>query len=179
MHDVNWLTAAAQQQQLQKVLDTNKRTEAYGLVLTQQDAENLLAGRKAVLQETQRVELRHSILPVLIETFCSSTYLHPQNYVETLLRLQEIFFYYKNETMDELTDEELLQVMPEQFDGVCYGDLDYLENTCLDIFAQAVRAGYQGRNPKERNLDFSASDIVPRWDRQLYLDALQELMGWR
>ena len=81
--------------------------------------------------------------------------------------------------MDELTDEELLQVMREQFDGVCYGDLDYLENTCLDIFAQAVRAGYQGRNPKERNLDFSASDIVPRWDRQLYLDALQELMGWR
>lgn len=51
---------------------------------------------------------------------------------------------YKNEMQDEITDEELLNFMKEQFETVCYGDLDYLEGTCLDIFAQAIRAGYRG-----------------------------------
>lgn len=178
MHEYHWLTEVTQQQQLQKILDSNQKSEAYGLVLTEEDARQLLAGRKEVLQQERRVELRQSILPTLINTFCSSPYLYPQNYVETLLRLQEIFFCYKNEMMDELSDEELLLLMREQFDGVCFGDLEYLEGTCLDIFAQAVRAGYGGCNARERKLDFSELDIVPRWDRKLYLDALQELMGW-
>ena len=39
--------------------------------------------------------------------------------------------------LDEISDEELLQFMQEQFDSVCFGDLDYLEGTCLEIFAQA------------------------------------------
>ena len=125
------------------------------------------------------MELRQSILPVLVETFCSSPYLNQQNYLETLLRLQEIFFCYKNEMLDEITDEELLHFMREQFDTVCYGDLDYLEGTCLEVFAQAVRAGYQGHRLGGGTGGFGQFDLVTRWDRQLYLDTLQELLGWR
>ena len=52
------------------------------------------------------------------------------NYVETLVRLQEIFYLYKNEVQDNLTDDELLHLMKEQFEFLCFGDLDYLEGTC-------------------------------------------------
>lgn len=54
---------------------------------------------------------------------------------------------------DEITDDELLHFMKEQYEGICYGDqyegicygdLDYLEGTCLCNFAQAIRAGYEG-----------------------------------
>ena len=45
---------------------------------------------------------------------------------------------------DEITDDELLHLMKEQFELLWFGDLDYLEGTCLADFAQAVRAGYEG-----------------------------------
>ena len=178
MCDRNGLMAALQQQQLQKVLDTNRQSEQYGLTLTQKDAEQLMVGRKQVLEAQRRVELRQSILPVLVETFCSSPYLNQQNYLETLLRLQEIFFCYKNEMLDEITDEELLHFMREQFDTVCYGDLDYLESTCLANFAQAVRAGYGGYKETQGYGEASRFDEVKRWDYDLYLEALKELC-WR
>ena len=39
-------------------------------------------------------------------------------------------------------DDELLHLMKEQFDQICFGDLEYLEGTCLYHFSQAIRAGY-------------------------------------
>lgn len=64
-----------------------------------------------------------------------------ENYADTLMRLQDIFYLYKNESLDELTDDELLEYMKEKFDGICAGDLDYLEGTVLDTFAREVRTG--------------------------------------
>lgn len=98
-----------------------------------------------------------------------------QNYRDSLIRLQEIFYLYKNEMMDEITDDELLEFMREQFENVCYGDFDYLEGTCLDIFAQAIRAGYSGYIQSEGRGEFEKFDIVKRWDKELYLEVLKEL----
>ena len=64
-----------------------------------------------------------------------------ENYADTLMRLQDIFYLYKNESLDELTDDELLEYMKEKFDGICAGDLDYLEGTVLDTFVREVRTG--------------------------------------
>ena len=47
--------------------------------------------------------------------------------------------------------------------------------TCLDLFAQAVRAGYQGHRVTGGSGVFSELDIVTRWDRTLYLEALEQL----
>ena len=98
-----------------------------------------------------------------------------ENYCESLIRLQEIFYLYKNEMQDEITDDELLEFMQEQFETVCCGDFDYLENTCLDIFSQAVRAGYSGYQASQGRGEFAQFDIVTRWDRELYLETLKEL----
>ena len=95
--------------------------------------------------------------------------------MDTLLRLQEIFYLYKNEMQDEISDEELLHFMKEQFEGVCFGDLGYLEGTCLQIFAEAVRAGYRGYQASEGYGEYTELDEVKRWDRDLYLEALYDL----
>ena len=68
--------------------------------------------------------------------------------------------------------------MREQFDGACCGDFDYLEGTCLDLFAQAIRAGYSGYTGTGGRGEFEKFDIVTRWDRELYLEVLREL-AWR
>ena len=65
--------------------------------------------------------------------------------------------------------------MKEQFETVCFGDLDYLAETCLEVFAQAIRAGYRGYIRTNGKGEFTEMDQVMRWDRSLYLEALKQL----
>lgn len=168
----NWMELMNRQMWLEQVRETNQYTEKYGLALSVEDAELLLAEKNQILKNERRIEFGQSILPQIIYTFCDSSYISQDDYVDTLIRLQEIFYLYKNEMHDEITDEELLTFMKEQFETVCFGDLQYLEGTCLDIFAQAIRAGYRGYSETQGRGEFSQLDIVPRWDAELYLQAL-------
>ena len=85
------------------------------------------------------VEFGKGVLEKLIYAFCDSSYIYQENYVDTLSRLQDIFYLYKNESMDELTDDELIEYMRKTFDETCHGSLDYLEETCLEEFARNIR----------------------------------------
>ena len=174
----NWLVCMEKQAQIAQILATNPYTEKYGLSLSEAEAKILAKERIHTLQWERRVEFGQGILPKIIYAFCDSSYVMQENYCDTLLRLQEIFYLYKNEMLDEITDDELLEFMREQFENVCGGDFDYLEGTCLDIFAQAVRAGYSGYMQSEGRQEFEKFDIVPRWDKELYLEVLKEL-AWR
>ncbi len=171
----DWMILLQQRNQLAKVMETNQMTAKYGLVLSEQDAELLVEERSHVLREQKRVEFGAGILPKIIEEFCDSDFIDQNSYVDTLIRLQEIFYLYKNEMQDEISDEELLHFMREQFEEVCLGDLGYLEGTCLCIFAEAIRAGYRGYQATEGYGEYSKFDEVQRWDRQVYLEALDHL----
>ena len=124
---------------IQKIMETNQKTEMFGLVLTEADAKLLAGERMENLKEQQRVEFGEGILPRLIFTFCDSPHIYQENYVDTIIRLQEIFYLYKNESMDELTDDELLEYMKNAFDGECAGSVEYLEETALEEFARRIR----------------------------------------
>ncbi|RKJ44541.1 hypothetical protein D7X98_11955 [bacterium 1XD8-76] len=171
----NWMTLLQNQNGLSRLMETNQATERFGLALTSQDAELILEERGNVLREMRRVEFGEGIIPRIIHEFCDSAYIDQSNYVETLLRLQEIFYLYKNEMLDEISDSELLHFMKEQFESICFGDLDYLEGTCLSNFAQAVRAGYSGYKRSEGRGEYEKFDEVTRWDYELYFEALKEL----
>ena len=178
MEGNNWIKIISEQNQVSKIVETNQVTEKFGLVLTEEDAKILVLEKQASLNEQRRIEYGESILPKIIYEFCDSDYISQKNYVETIGRIQDIFFLYKNEMMDEISDDELLHFMKEQFETVCYGDLDYLEGTCLDIFAQAIRAGYQGYRVTDGKNEFGRFDLVQRWDHEVYMEVLRELC-WR
>lgn len=174
----DWMVLLQQQNQLDKVIKTNQTTERFGLALTEQDARLILEERKNSLMEQKRVEFGEGIVTKIIYEFCDSSYIDQNNYVSTILRLQEIFYLFKNEMMDEITDDELLHFMKEQFENTCFGDLEYLESTCLAIFSQAIRAGYDGFKDTEGYGEYEKFDEVKRWDYELYLETLKELC-WR
>ena len=178
MEEKNWMQILSGQNQLAKVIATNQVTEKFGLVLSEEDAKILVNEKSKSLKEQKRIEYGESILPKIIYEFCDSDYISQRNYVETIGRLQDIFFLYKNEMMDEISDDELLHFMKEQFETVCYGDLEYLESTCLDVFAQAIRAGYQGYHVTEGKSEYGKFDLASRWDHEVYLEVLKELC-WR
>ena len=174
----DWMILLQQQNQLEKVMRTNQKTERFHLSLTEQDAKVILEERKNSLSEQKRIEFGEGIATKIIYEFCDSDYIDQSNYVETIVRLQEIFYQYKNEMQDEITDDELLHLMKEQFETICFGDFDYLESTCLANFAQAIRAGYDGYKGTGGYGEYSKFDDVKRWDYELYLETLKELC-WR
>ena len=139
MESKNQLVMLMEKYQVENILRVNEHTEKFGLTLSMEDARVLAKSKNETLKEEQRVELGESILPKIILCFCDSNYIDQNNFVETIIRLQEIFFMYKNESMDELSDDELLDFMEKKFNGECEGSLEYLEITVLDEFARNIR----------------------------------------
>ncbi|MBO5413921.1 MAG: hypothetical protein J6A29_06595 [Clostridia bacterium] len=109
----------------------NEYTRQYGLALSDNQISNILERRKDTLKETGRIEFREGIIDKLIKEFCDSPYINQENYAEILYELIEIFYEYKNETMDLITDDELIEFMKKSFDGICQGDLEYLSGTVM------------------------------------------------
>lgn len=171
-----------EKRQLASLLDRNSRTAVFGLTLTENDAKLLLSERKTTLRQQERLEFGAGILPALIDAFCDSAYITQENYIETLIELQDIFYEFKNESLDLLTDNELLSFMARQFEEVCFGDMEYLRSTCLERFCRAIRRG-DPLLEKERDEYSLSDDRNPytnleeenRWDRKLFLQALDDL----
>jgi len=141
MDNEKWLVQGDDRTSLAKLNAANEYTGQFGLKLSEEDAALLLTERKNILKKQERVEFGEGILPKLIFAFCDSPYIYQDNYTDTLGRLQEIFYLYKNETLDEIPDDELIEFMKEQFDGSCQGSVDYLEDTSLEVFARKSRFG--------------------------------------
>lgn len=131
------------------ILCCNEETEAYGLVLTQEQALELVETRNIALKDAGRLEFGEGIIGKLIRTFCDSPYLTPRNYAATIHSLVEIFYAYKNETLDRLSDDELIGFVRSVFDMPCQGSTELLAGTVLDWFAREVR---RGRRPDKGDL---------------------------
>lgn len=119
----------------------NEITSKYGLVLSDNQISKIIERRKEILKGTGRVELREGIIDKLIKEFCDSPYINQENYAETLYELIEIFYEYKNETMDLITDDELINFMKKSFDGICQGDLEYLSGTVMYRMRENLLSG--------------------------------------
>ncbi len=127
------------QQTMLEVKSCNDYTAGYGLVLSDQEIGELMESRKEVLQDYGRIELGGGILKKLIMEFADSPYLIQDNYVNTLAELQECFYYFKNEALEDLTDDDLITLMKEYFDDECQGSVEYLETTILENICRDIR----------------------------------------
>lgn len=164
-----------QEEEIRALVAVNEKTEEFGLTLSYEEARELVVRRNDSLKSSQRVEFGDSILNKLIYQFCDSQYINQDNYLQTLTDLQDVFYQFKNEAEDNLTDDELMTFMKEQFEEICTGDIDYLAGTCLEKFAEAVRAGYEGYMETGGHGEYGQFDDVVRWDKEIYLSVLKEL----
>lgn len=169
------LAAAGEARELSQVLACNERSEEFGLFLTPEEAKQLVAAKNESLAKCQRAEFGSGVLNKLIEAFCDSDFIEQDEYLNILSELQDIFYLFKNESVDELSDDELIAFMREQFETVCFGDLDYLADTCLERFSRAVRAGYRGFRSSGGHGEYENLAQEKRWDKDLYMEVLREL----
>lgn len=119
----------------------NEFTNKYGLMLSDAQIESLMEKRIDILKNTGRIEFRNGIIDKIIKEFCDSPYINQENYVLILCGLLDIFYEYKNETMDLVTDDELIKFMKKSFNGICKGDIEYLSGTVMYKMKQRVLNG--------------------------------------
>jgi len=131
-----------QKQAVLEIMQCNEITEQYALTLTEQQAIELVKTRSYSLKSTGRIEFAGGVIDKIIKEFCSSPYISQNNYAETLHELIETFYYYKNETLDLMSDNDLIKFMKKYFDGKCQGSLDLLKYRELEKMARKIRYGY-------------------------------------
>lgn len=139
---ISFTPGLLQKQAVNEVMKCNGLTERFGLVLTQAQATELVETRHAALCDNGRIEFGGGATSKLINAFCDSPYLSMENYGEVLHELTELFYYYKSETMDLITDDDLIKFMKSSFDGVCQGSLDLLSKRELYRLAKNLRSGF-------------------------------------
>jgi hypothetical protein len=142
MEDIFDLVAQGGRGSLAAMLeDLNAVTAQYGLFLTPSQLNALVDKRNEALQSTGRLEFRHGVVGKLIVAFCDSAYIDQSNVEETMSALIDSFYYFKNESEDLLSDDELIERMRLYFETVCQGSLDYLNGTSLETLCRLTRHG--------------------------------------
>ncbi len=123
---------------------TNSLTERYGLSLSEAQIAALTDARMASLLDTGRVETGEGILPKLIYAFCDSPFLFRDEYCQTLASLQDLFYTFRNELEDALSDDELILAMQRLYNGPGQGSLEYLENATVSDLYRAWQGDEEG-----------------------------------
>jgi hypothetical protein len=124
-----------------EIINCNEITLRYGLMLSQEEAQELVETRAEALSRNGRMEFAGGIINKLIIEFCDSPFLSQSNYAATLNELIETFYYFKNETLDEISDDELISLMKKYFDQKCQGSVELLQNRELESLARNIRYG--------------------------------------
>ena len=106
--------------------NSNALSERYGMSLTEGQMQALADGCAAALADTGRIEFGAGVLPKLIEALCDSPYVDRVSYCDTLLAMQELFYYFKSESSDAFADDELVEALERAFNGPAQGATEYV-----------------------------------------------------
>ena len=96
---------AAQKNETGLLLKSNEKAQKYGLVLSRKQAAAIIATRDAGLQRRGRMEFGAGILGRIAEAFCDSPWISQEDYEQTLHEVTGLFYEFKNETMDIVSDD--------------------------------------------------------------------------
>ncbi len=111
----------------------------YGLALSHDDVQAIVLGRLESLQVSERVEFGGGVAKQIVLAFAGSPYVSQTDFVPTVLELQELFYEFKNESLEQIADDDLIAKMRSLFDDPAQGDLGYLEEALFEGLVRTVR----------------------------------------
>jgi len=122
-----------------ELLKINDKSSAYGLILTPEDVEEIIKSRGYSLKNYGRIDLNMDVTKKLINRIYTSQYTDKDDYVEIINDLQDIFYYLKNETLDEISDNEIIDIIVEFYEKTS-GRIDNIQNL-TEKFALEYKLG--------------------------------------
>lgn len=117
----------------------NEAIQRHGLSLSKADIQALVVGRGEALQLSDRVEFGGGVTRELVLAFAGSSYVSQTTFVETILDLQDLFYEVKNESLEQIPDEDLIAKMRSLLDGFAGGNIEYLAEALLDGLSRHIR----------------------------------------
>lgn len=109
--------------------------------------------RNYSLKENGRIEFGGGVIDKIINEFCDSPYMSMHSYTEVLNELIETFYYYKNDTLDLIDDDDLIKFMRKAFDNACKGSPELLSGRELAAMAHNLRYGYKANHSEIATLN--------------------------
>ena len=145
MFDLKKYSNTLQIKKINQIIKCNEITSNYGIILSEDDAKQLTTIQQNTLQEVGLIEFDSHIIEYIIITFCDSSFINKYDYLDTISRLVEIFYYYRQEVNELISDEDIIKYLYLAYEGITQGSLDYLGdqqlskliddlNNHLDIF---------------------------------------------
>lgn len=122
-----------------EILNTNGKSSEYGLILTEKDGEMLVKAGKEAISIQDRIEFGKSITVKMIDKFMKSTYISQVDYADTIAGLIDIFYEVKEESLDILTDDEVIDIMYDFFERESGGSLEVLQGRDMDYLCRKIR----------------------------------------
>ena len=120
-----------------EILNLNEKSQMYGLSLNKEDVKEIINSRDNTLKSYGRIELDISITKMIIENLYKSQYTDKDDYVYAINDLHEVFYYLKNETLDQISDIEIIDIIDEVYNN-CSGRIDIVQEKCEE-FAKSYR----------------------------------------
>ena len=136
-----WFHPVQMEQTKAELIRCNQITERYGLSLTEGEMQQLALRRTEALHAAGRIEFGSGILEKLARAFCDSPYLEQMEYAETLAQLQELFYLFKTECMERVSDDALVEAMRLIYNEAVHGDLTRLADADRNTIYRIVRTG--------------------------------------
>jgi hypothetical protein len=133
------LDALQKQSEIYEIIKSNEESMQYGLRLSEKHVLDIVETRNYVLKSYGRIELGGDIINKIIKAFCRSQYINQVDYALIINELVETFYYIKNETLDLVTDDELIDLMKDYFNNSCVGSIELLQGRELENFARSIR----------------------------------------
>jgi hypothetical protein len=121
------------------VAGCNETAERFGITISENGARLLAEAHNKTLKRLGRVEFAGGVIDKLITAFCDSPYLDSSNFLEAMEEFIEIFYEFKNDSLDGADDDEVIGLMKKYFDCECAGSIEALRD---DMGREARRLRY-------------------------------------
>ncbi|AOT73133.1 hypothetical protein Gferi_14345 [Geosporobacter ferrireducens] len=148
-----------------EIMLTNELSTLFGLYLSLQDSREIITARNTILKEYSRVEIDTEITRKIIAQFCSSPYIQQTDYAETLIEIQELFHYIKNELDDDIGDDTLIEKLAELYNHKCFGVMDLLKGRETEKIIRYYRFGEEEDQDIDEETD---EDLLESWEDALW-----------
>lgn len=115
-----------------QILALRERAISYGLVISPKDASALAEVGVEQLHEQERVEFAQSAVVKIIHKFMESGYISQSDFVETVSELIAVFYEVKEESLDVISDDDVIFAMFDCFENISNGDIELLRTRDLE-----------------------------------------------
>ena len=127
----------------------NEVISAKGLYLTQNDVREIVRVRMRALVENCRFEIGIGSVEKIVESLSTSPFVNRSNFTETLCTFIRIFYYIKTASYDSISDDDVIRLLKDMYENVCYGSLAEMKGKEVDMILHYIELEKKRKQPTE------------------------------